>query len=325
MALVDQLEATTTKFHDKELKDCTSYRSYYMSKLMKNSREFVDGRAYTWPVKFARQDMQWLGEMEVQDREHLEKITQAEEDYKFSSTSCVFSEQELKKNSGKSRILNLLSRGLSMLKDDVGKSLSTAIWAGDADKEPRGLTGADVGWVDCHDVTANLAGTVAGIVRGTNDVATGELWDSWWRPYVANEGGAFAQASLNAVIQGCSWGTNSPDTIVSSKAVWGYGYNAALTYQREEHSDAAKLGFKSMTHNGMPWVWDDDAGAAATGVAFVFRMADHGLHFLKGSKMHRTKWFKPENQRALVCDMINDCVFVVESARNQGALYGITS
>ena len=67
MSLVSQLEATTEKYHDKELKDCTTYRSYYMTKLLAQSREFVDGRAYTWPVKFARQDIQWLGEMEVQD------------------------------------------------------------------------------------------------------------------------------------------------------------------------------------------------------------------------------------------------------------------
>ena len=325
MALVDQLEATTMKFHDKELKDCTSYRSYYMSKLMKNSREFVDGRAYTWPVKFARQSIQWLGEMEKQDREHLEKITQAEEDYKFSSTSCVFSEQELKKNSGKSRILNLLSRGLTMLKSDVGKSMSTAIWTGDADKEPRGLTGATVGWVDYSAATASLTGTIAGIIRGTDDVATGELFDAWWRPYVADEGGAFAEASLHAVIQGCSWDANSPSLLVSSKAVWAFVYAKATGYQKEEHRDAAKLGFKSMTFDGIPYVWDDDCGSAASGVIFAFRMADHALHFLKGSKMHRTKWFKPENQRALVCDMINDCVFVVESSRNQGALYGVTS
>ncbi len=325
MALVDQLEATTLKFHDKELKDCTSWRSYYMSRLMRNSREFVDGRAYTWPVKFARQDMQWLGEMEVQDREHLEKITQAEEDYKFSSTSCVFSEQELKKNSGKSRILNLLSRGLTMLKSDVGKSMATAIWSGDADKEPRGIVGEDVGWVDCHSATASLAGTIAGITRGTDDVATGELWDSWWRPYVADEGGALSLPNTNLAISSCSWDTNAPDMMVSSKAVWGYYYGTASGYQTEEHKDAAKMGFKSLTFNGIPYVWDDDCGAAASGTLFFFRMADHALHFLKGSKMHRTKWFKPENQRALVCDMINDCVFVVESPRNQAAIYGITS
>ena len=325
MALVSQLEATTQKYHDKELKDCTSYRSYYFSKLMKNSREFVDGRAYTWPVKFARQDIQWLGEMEKQDREHLEKITQAEEAYKFSSTSCVLSEQELKKNSGKSRILPLLSRSLSMLKDDVGRSFSTAIWTGDAAKEPRGLVGEDVGWVDCHSATASLAGTVAGIIRGTDDVATGELWDSWWRPYVANEGGAHSMANTNLAISSCSWDSNAPDVAITSKAVWGYYYNTMSGYQREEHKDAAKMGFKSMTLNGMPFVWDDDAGAASSGTLFLFRMADHGLHFLKGSRMHRTKWFKPENQRALVCDMINDCVFVVEAPRNQAAIYGITS
>lgn len=322
--MVGQLEATTTKFHDKELKDCTSFRSYYFTKLMKQSREFVDGRAYTWPVKFARQDIQWLGEMEEQDREHIEKISQAEEDYKFSSISAVLSEQELRKNSGKSRILPLLSRTLSMLKSDVGKSFSTAIWTGDGNKEPRGLTGAGVGWVDTSAVTASLTGTIAGIIRGTNDVATGELWDSWWRPYVANMAGSITQDAMNTAIMGSSWDANAPDLMVSGKTVWGYGYKIATGYQREEHKDAAKLGFKSMTFNGLPWVWDDDAGAADADALFFFRMADHGLHFMKGSKMHRTKWFKPENQRAIVCDIINDCVFVVEAARNQAGIYGIT-
>ena len=322
--MVGQLEATTTKFHDKELKDCTSFRSYYFTKLMKNTRETLDGRSYTWPVKIARQDIQWLSEMEKQDREHLEKISQAEEDYKFSSISAVLSEQELKKNSGKSRILPLLSRTLSMLKSDVGKSFSTAIWTGDGDKQPRGLVGEDVGWVDIHDVTANLAGTVAGIVRGTDDLATGELWANWWRPYVTNMAGSLTQAAMNTAIMGCSWDADAPDLMVSGKAVWGYGYNIATGYQREEHKDAAKLGFKSMTFNGLPWVWDDDAGSAASASLFFFRMADHALHFLKGSRMHRTKWFKPEDQRAIVCDIINDCLFVVEASRNQAGIYGIT-
>ena len=323
--MVGQLEATTTKYHDKELKDCTSFRSYYFTKLMKNTRETVDGRSYTWPVKIKRQDIQWLAEMEKQDREHLEKITQAEEGYKFSSISAVLSEQELKKNSGKSRILPLLSKTLSMLKSDVGKSFSTVVWTGDGDKEPRGLVGEDVGWVDCHSATASLAGKVAGIVRGTDDVATGELWDSWWRPYVAAMGGATSQTKMNLAMMGCSWDNDSPDTLISGKTVWGFGYNIASGIQREEHRDAAKLGFKSMTFNGLPWVWDDDCGAAASGTLFFFRMADHALHFLKGSRMHRTKWFKPENQRAIVCDIINDCLFVVEAPRNQAAIYGITS
>jgi hypothetical protein len=322
--MVGQLEATTTKYHDKELKDCTSFRSYYFTKLMKNTRETLDGRSYTWPVKIARQDIQWLGEMEKQDREHLEKISQAEEGYKFSSISAVLSEQELKKNSGKSRILPLLSRTLSMLKSDVGKSFSTALWTGDADKQPRGIVGEDRGWVDVHDVTANLAGTVAGIVRGTDDVATGELWDSWWRPYVAS-GATLTQAMMNLAIMGCSWDNNSPDTMISGKAVWNFGYAIATGYQKEEHRDAAKLGFKSMTFNGLPWVWDDDAGAASSDSLFFFRMADHALHFLKGSRMHRTKWFKPENQRAIVCDIINDCLFVVEAPRNQAALKSVSA
>jgi len=326
MALVDQLEATTQKYHDKELKDCTVSRSYYMTKLFAQSREYVDGRSYTWPVKFNRSSIQWLAEMETQDREHLEKVTQAEMDYKFSSTSCVLSEQELKKNSGKSRIVPLLSKSLSMLKDDVHKSLATAVWTGDGAKEPLGLyTGSNTGWMDMTQITASMDGTVAGIIRGTDDAASGELYDAWWRPFVSNQAGAHTEAAISTAIQSCSWGADSPDLATCSKAVWGFIHGTAAADQTSESSDAAKLGFKTIRLSGIPLTWDDDCGAALAGCLYFFTMKDHGLHFLKGSKMHRTPWFKPENQRALVCDMINDCVFVVERPRNQAGIYGITS
>ena len=322
--MVGQLEATTRKYHDKELKDCTKFRSYYMTKLLANSREFVDGRSYTWPVKYARGTTQWLGEYEEQNRSPVEQITQAEEGYKFSSTSCVLSDQELKKNQGKERILNLLSKKLSMLRDDVEKDLATQVWTGDGVKEPRGIVGSATGWVDISADTGSLSGTIAGIIRGTDDTGAG-LYTNWWQPYSdADIGGSITEAFVNALIQGCSHDADAPDLLISGKVVHQYVYGIATGLEREEHKDAAKLGFKSISINGIPYVWDEDCGSADADAIYAFRMADHALHFLKGSKMHRTEWFKPEKQRAIACDMINDLCYVIEVPRNQGGLGGIT-
>ena len=326
MSLVSQIEATTQKYHDKELKDCTKFRSYYLTKLLGRSREFVDGRSYTWPVKYARVSTQWLAEYEKQERSPTEQITQAEEPYVFSSTACVLSEQELKKNQGKERILNLLSKKLSMLRDDVEKDLSTAIWTGDASKEPRGILSdtSTAGWIDMSADTGSQSGTVAGIVRGTDDTGSG-LFTNWWQAHVdADIGGDISEDWINQLIQGCSHDKDAPDLLISGKTVHQYVYNIATGLEREPHSDAAKLGFKSISINGIPYVWDEDCGSADADAIFAFNMKDHGLYFLKGSKMHRTEWFKPQDQRAIVCDMINDLTFVVEVPRNQGGYGGIT-
>lgn len=324
--MVGQLEATTQKYHDKELKDCTRYRSYYMTKLMARSREFVDGRSYTWPLKYARLTTQWLSEYQKQERNPVEQITQAEEPYVFSSTSCILSEQELKKNQGKERILHLLSKKLQMLKDDVAKDLATQIWIGDAVKEPRGLLSgtSTAGWIDMSADTGSQSGTVAGIVRGTDDVGAG-LYTNWWQAHVdADIGGAITEGWINKLIQGCSHDADSPDMLISGKVVHQYVYAIATGLEREEHKDAAKLGFKSISINGIPYVWDEDCGSADADGIFAFRLADHGLYFLKGSKMDRQPWFKPEDQRAYACDMYNDLTFVVEVPRNQGGYGGIT-
>lgn len=320
--LVSQIEATTKKYHDPGLVDATADRSYYFAKLMKRARTFLDGRSYTWPLEYARKSIQCLGEYELLDRVPLEQITQAEEQFVWTSIACMLSDQEIMKNKGKERILNLLSKKMSMLGKNARSDLATLIWTGDgpASKQPTGL---DI-WVDVNGTSDTTE--VATITRGTDDVGAGTYLAWFCNQAVDGSGGLTLNHMENCYLTS-SHGDASPDAIITDKVVFRYIWNLATPLQREPHSDAAKLGFKSMNFNGVPLVWDDDVPYTATTTRriYMFHMADHQLMFLKGGKMHRTPWHRPEDQRAIVCDLYNDFCFIVENPRNQGVIYDIAS
>ena len=308
MAFIEQLEATTQKYHDKELKDATANKNLFFSKLFAKSKTFADGRAYTWPVKYDRMDTQWLAEYEKQNTSPKEQITQAEMPYVFSSTPCVLSDQELRKNSGKERILNLLSQKLTMLGDDVADGMATMLISGDGVKEPLGLES----WVP-EDPTS---GTVAGINRATYD---------WWRSHYDNHNAELAAGLPDVEIfkLNCVHGNEKPDLMLTDATTYSYLYANAAAYQREPHSDTAKLGFVSFTFDGIPVTWSDELTATDQRLYFL-RLADWELNFMKGSKMHRTKWAKVNEQRAIACYMYNDLTFLCKNPRNQGVMFHIT-
>lgn len=321
MSLVSQIEATTKKYHDKELADCLSEKNYFYAKLMANAKEFADGRSYTWPVRFARHSTQWLAEYQEQDTAPVEQITQAEVDYVFSSTPCVLSEQELRKNQGKERILNLLSQKLSMLKDDVGHDLATQLISGDGVKEPLGLEY----WVQETPATgiggAGTYTTIAGIDRST---ATGPA-NTWWLNNAKDQSAAFADAALSelaAFVDNCTRGNERPTLLLTDKTTYGYVYANAGSFQRFPHKEAQKMGFASLDFNGIPITWSDELTVADQRI-YALNLKDWELNFMKGSKMHRTEWMKPEKQRAIVCYMYNDLAFLCKNPRNQGVLFDV--
>lgn len=316
MSLVGQIEATTRKYHDKELVNATAEKNLFFSKLFAKSKTFADGRSYTWPVKYAKHTTQWIGEYEEQDTNPLEQITQAEVDYVWSSTPCVLSEQDLAKNSGKERILNLLSQKLTMLKDDVADGFATKLISGSGGKEPVGLET----WVPENPTS----GTVAGITRGTDDTGAGN-YTNWWQSQYDNHNAALADGLPNVEIikNSCIHGNEKPDLMMTDATTYSYLYANAAGYQREEHKDTAKLGFVSFTFDGIPVTWSDELTASDQRLYFL-RMADWELNFLKDKKMHRTEWHKPEKQRAIVCYMYNDFTFLCKQPRNQGVMFNIT-
>jgi len=312
-AIATQMEATTAKFHDKELAKTGLEKNYFLSKLLAKAKETASGRSFTWRIKYAKSTTQWIGENEEQNTTPVEKITEVEVPYHQSSTPCYLSEFELQKNHGKERKLNLLSESLTMLRDDVADDLATQLISGDGVKEPLGLET----WVAEDPNVATP--TLATIVRSERTWMQNQYKD-------LSAGLGAGLPDLETLKIACAHGNESVNAVLTSRAAYTYIYANLVGLQREPHTDAAKLGFTSFTWDGMPVTWSDEIESAKSGgdSIYLLRLADWELNFMPGMRMKRTKWFKPERQRAIVCYMYNDCVLVCKKPWNQGVLHDVT-
>ena len=331
MSLVKQLEATTRKYHDRELRKAIVWKNYFWLKLFKRSRTLSGGRSFTWPIEMGDgEGIQWITDYSILNRIPSETITQAELDWVFGNRAVTLSKQEVSKNSGKEAIVNLLSKKMAYTTRRMQKSLSDAIWVGAGGMQPTGIsTGTLTAPTAGGAIATTPAATeYAGITRGTEDVATGQACDSdnWWSNSSTDCGGALTQDKMEEAYLDVCQGSESPSLIVTDKVGFRMFYNIATPIQREPHSDVAKLGFKSISFNGIPIIWDDGCPGKNTDRRVYFFNLENGieLNWLSGWKMKREPWHKPEDQHALVTDISMGFVFAVTNPRHQIVWHTIT-
>jgi len=303
-AIASQLEATTRKYHDKELAKTGLEKNYFLTKLLGKAKMTASGRSFTWRIKYAKSTTQWLGENEEQETAPVEKITEVEVPYHQSSTPCYLSEFELQKNHGKERKLNLLSESLTMLKDDVSDNLAAILIDGDGVKEPLGLET----WVaEDPNVSDPLLATIDRSER------------TWMQNQYHDLSGGLGAGllELETLKLECAHGTEQVDMILTSSSAYRYIYANIVGYQTEPHNDAAKLGFVSFSWDGIPVTYSDEIEAGKSGgdSIYLLRLKDWELNFMPDSRMKRTEWFKPEGSGPLsaTCTMT-----VFSSARSLG-------
>jgi len=208
-----------------------------------------------------------------------------------------------------------------MLQEDVEDAMATVLISGtSANSQPIGLES----WVQEDPVSgdAGTEGSKVGNIDGSDR--------TWWNNQATDLSAALAlgMPTLEALKLACAHGNEKPDFILTSKTVYSWFYANTVGYQREEHKDAAKLGFVSFSWDGMPVTYSDEIEATKDGgdSIYLLRMADWELNFMADEgKMHRTEWFKPEKQRAIVCYMYNDFMLACKKRWNQGVLHDITS
>lgn len=315
-SIASQFEATTKEYHDKELVNTGLQKNYFLTKLLNKAKQTATGRMYTWRVKFDKSDTQWLAEFEEQNTATPEKITEAKVGYVFSSTPCMISAQELKKNHGNERKLNLLTESLEMLQDDVTDNLATVLISGTAAlKQPIGLET----WVQ----------EVPGTTTPTSVAEIDRSDRTWWRNQATDLSGTLGlgMPSLESLKLACAHGSEKVDAILTSKTAYAWMYANAVGLQREEHKDAAKLGFVSFTWDGMPVTYSDEIESGKSGgdSIYLLRLKDWELNFMADEgRMHRTEWFKPEKTRAICCYMYNDLTLLCKKPYNQGVLFDVT-
>lgn len=309
-------ETATAKYFDRKLTSQIAFNSPEFFKLYEKANTRLSGRKFVWEPRYARRSLTWFGRYGSHERNPLEHYREAELPVARCIASAMLDQGDVSMNTGRQKIIEMLSEELAALKDDVVYGMGAKLWNGNGELQLTGLETA----------LTTSAGTYAGISQST---------DSWWDTNRVNADGE--KITLDMITQGelaAHHGTDKPDLFVTDRIVWRQLYNVAVSAHRivtpatKEGKRLADLGFEVIEVNGKPTVWSDHvtvgASAATAGYLYGLNTKDIQFRFVPGMKMKRTKWKELESQPLVIaCDMINICTLIVKTPRNHFVIYGI--
>lgn len=201
-------------------------------------------------------------------------ISAAEFDIKQAAVPVVMSGLEMLQNSGKERMIDLLSSRMTVAESTMANLIATSLYSDGTGSGGKEITGLDLA------VPVNPAtGTYGGIDRAT--------W-TFWRSQIRDvTGSATLQADMNALWASLVRGTDRPDLIVMDDVVWEAYVASLQAQQRFTSADVGDLGFPTLKFMGTDVVLDGGIGGACpAGTAF----------FLNTKYIH----YRPHSDRNMV-------------------------
>jgi len=323
LALENQLNATTDKFYYPSVVSQVTTSTAFLTRLFKRKKMRGDGTDYRWTIAYKLQSGQWYSGYEILDCTPTDDLSEAYLPWVDHTVPLAISGDELDKNSGKEARHDLLAEKMKLLRQSCTYYIGNGIFKGTgaAAKQPVGISNDSTGGAIAETASS---GTYAGIVRGTDDVGSGDF-TNWWRNQTKDGADAAPTlAGMEAIFRLCQIGTAQTTIIVTSKQGYSKYWSLCQPQQRIPHDDISKIGFRSLTFNGIPIVHDDHCYRDSTNNAsnyYFIHEPDLELRFLTDKFMKRTPWFKPKDQDAMICRVINKFMFAVKTPRIHGVYH----
>jgi len=318
MALVDQLNATTSEFYWPSVVSQVVTSTPFLTRLFKRKKTRGDGTKFRWSIAHKLNTGQWYSGYELLDVTPTDDISEAELDWVNFHIPLSISGDEIDKNQGPERIHDLLAEKMKLAKQAAVYYMGKGIWRGQAAlKEPVGIYYAVA--------EAPTGTTYAGITRTTEDAGSGDFTNWFWNQFKDGGDAAPTLAGFEEVFNNCERGEAQPTVIVATREGYSKYWSIAQPYQRIPHDDISAIGFKSLTFNGVPVIKDDHCYKAAVDSTssnyYFLHEPDLELRFITGKFMDRTEWVIPRDQDAMTCAIRNKFVFAVKTPKLHGVYH----
>lgn len=185
-------------------------------------------------------------------------LSAAKYDWVQAAVHVVASGRELRMNSGKEAMVNLVNARLNNAKRTAANNMSVDLYSSGALTNQMGGLG--------HIVTSDGTGTVGGIVSGTFT-----FWKNNFHEFVGTPGPTTIKAQMQTMWLELVRGTDAPDLIVSSNDFFGYYWDALTDLQRF----AGMAGTQGYAGNSLKFhsadvIHDNNSNFAATAKVMYF-------------------------------------------------------
>lgn len=295
----DDLLTTTLESRTGKLADNVTDNNALLSRLKErgNIRPISGGTKIVEELEYGESDTYWYSGYDTLTFNNPQLFTAAEYELKLLAAQIGCSGEELLKNSGRERVIDLMEAKIKNAEKSLANQMSVGIYSDGTGNSGKQLTGLKALVAD--DPTT---GTVGGINRATSG-------NEFWRNQTSTAGSALTAstiyAAMNGVFLACSRGSDKPDLIVADDSMFKTYEASLVPQQRFTNAKLGEAGFENLKFKGADVIYDGGIGGQCPSKHMYFLNTE----YLK-LRPHRERNFKLIGDRERV-------------AINQDAIYRI--
>jgi hypothetical protein len=316
-----ELVTTTLRNHPTEVADNVSaHNALYRYLKDKGQIELLDGgyeivRPLDWASNSTYQRFAGYDTLNVNASNVL---TAAKYDWVQAAVHVVASGDELRKNSGKEQLINLMKARVKNAMRTAANNMSIDLFSSGALTNQLGGLGAII--------TSDGTGTVGGI-----NSATYTFWANQFREMTGTNtwSKSTIKGDMNAMYLSCVRGNDSPNLIISTNdfyAAYWESLQDLARYNDPGSSSKATAGYTALKYVNADVVFDSNSNFTATGEKMYFL----NLDYLTLCVHRQANWSQlddkiPVNQDAVLIPIIFQGQLTCSNRARQGLLLDATS
>lgn len=246
----DNLLTTTLESRTGKLADNVSDNNALLKRLKErgNIRPVSGGTKIVEELEYGDSDSIWYTGYDKIDFTNPQLFSAAEFDLKLLAATVGISGEELLKNAGKERVIDLLEAKIKNAEKTLMNQMSTAIYSDGTGSGGKQLTGLQALVSD-----APTTGIVGGIDRASN-----EFWRNHAKTSAVTAENIYA--AMNEVYMACSRGSDRPDIIVADDELYATYEASLVPQQRFTNAKLAEAGFTNLKFKGADVIYDGGVG-----------------------------------------------------------------
>ena len=211
-------------------------------------RPISGGSKIVEELEYGEGDLTWYSGYDTIEYTPKQLFTAAEYSLKLCAVPVAISGEDLLKNSGKERIVDLFEKRVENAIKTIGNKMSAAIYS-----DGTGSSGKEIGGLALLVADTPTTGTVGGINRATSG-------NEFWRNRSTQMTEALStdniHAAMDKMYMSLCRGTDKPDLIICNNDIYGIYESTLLPQQRYSDNKLADAGFTSIKFKGADLICD---------------------------------------------------------------------
>jgi len=256
--------------------------------------------------------VQFQGEFDTFDTTIQDVITAADFEQKIITGTISMSGKEMKQNSGKERIVNLMEEKVKNLESSIKNILGSAIYS-----DGTGTGGQEIGGLQLLVADDPTSGTVGGIDRSSTEGAffRNKIYD--FSVDSVTKDATTIRKAMNILYRRCQAQAGKQiDLITADDINFGFYEDSLQTIQRVASSKLADAGFDVLQYKGADVYYDPECPANH----MYFLNSEHIKLKHLGDFLEKGEVTRPVNQDVYVLPMTGLMNLTIDNARVHGVM-----